>query len=248
MSDLPSFQQAQLKLANIIRTGEGRIDGVEQRRLKVYQELFFNNVEGFCSSAFPVFKSLLDEAYWRQLISEFFVQHQCETPHFIEISQEFLGFIAEHKQEALPYPFMVELAHYEWVELASSVADEESYDGEIKQDITDTPFTLPESTFALSYQYPVHLISADNKDQIEPELTNLLVYRDSDFDVQFVLTDQISVVAMQILQQLEVATGKQVIDILVQQNPNLSAEALTPHLAKALAHFAELGAISSTSS
>ena len=60
MSDLPSFQQAQFKLANIIRTGEGRISmGWNNVRLKIYQELFFNNVEGFCSTAFPVFKSLL---------------------------------------------------------------------------------------------------------------------------------------------------------------------------------------------
>ena len=243
MSELPSFQQAQFKLANIIRTGEGRIDGVEQRRLKIYQELFFNNVEGFCSSAFPVFKSLLTENQWRQLISDFFVQHECETPHFIEISQEFLAYIAEHKQEALPYPYMIELAHYEWVELASSVAEGKTEIGELTQPVMEVVFNVPEATYALSYQFPVHAISEQNKEAVVPELTNLIVYRDQDFDVQFVLTDQISVIAIQLLQQMPGSTGKDIVDVLVAQNPSLSAEVLTPHLSKALTHFFELGAI-----
>ena len=243
MSELPSFQQAQFKLANIIRTGEGRIEGVEQRRLKIYQELFFNNVEGFCTSAFPVFKSLMEESQWRQLISEFFVQHECETPHFVEISQEFLAFIAEHKQEALPYPYMIELAHYEWVELASSVADGKVEIGELEQPIMEITFEVPEATYALSYQYPVHAISEENKEEVAPEPTNLLVYRDADFDVQFVLTDQISVIAIQLLQQMPDSTGNDIVEVLVSQNPGLSADVLTPHLSKALTHFFELGAI-----
>lgn len=243
MSELPSFQQAQFKLANIIRTGEGRIEGVEQRRLKIYQDLFFNNVEGFCSSAYPVFKSLMEPNQWRQLISDFFVQHECETPHFVEISQEFLAFIAEHKQQSLPYPYMIELAHYEWVELASSVADGKVKQGELTQPIMEVAFQVPEPTYALSYQYPVHAISDQNKEEITPELTNLLVYRDVDFDVQFVLTDQISVIAIQLLQQSPGATGKDVVNTLVAQNPSLTAEVLTPHLSKALTHFFELGAI-----
>lgn len=243
MSELPSFQQAQFKLANIIRTGQGRIDGVEQRRLKIYQELFFNNVEGFCTSAFPVFKSLLDENQWRQLIAEFFVEHECETPHFVEISQEFLSFIAETKQDALPYPYMIELAHYEWVELAASVADGLTEIKPLSKPVMDVSFDVPEATYALSYQYPVHLISAENKEEVEVEPTNLLVYRDGELNVQFVLTDQISVIAIQLLQQMSGSTGNDVIDVLVSQNPNLSAEVLTPHLSKALTHFFKLGAI-----
>lgn len=245
MSDLPSFQQAQFKLANIIRTGEGRIEGVEQRRLKIYQELFFNNVEGFCSTAFPVFKSLLGEQQWKALISEFFIKHECETPHFVEISQEFLAYVAENKQEALPYPYMVELAHYEWVELASSVADDHEVNNvETIEDVMSCSFEVPESTYPLSYQYPVHAISEENKEQVELEPTNLLVYRDADYDVQFVLTDQISVIALQLLEQLPEPTGNSVVEVLSAQNPNLTAEALTPHLSKALTHFAEIGAIS----
>lgn len=244
MSELPSFQQAQFKLANIIRTGEGRLEGVEQRRLKIYQELFFNNVEGFCSTAFPVFKSLLGEQQWKNLIAEFFVKHECETPHFVEISQEFLAYIAENKQEALPYPYMIELAHYEWVELASSVAsDEVSTNGQEIADIMACQFQVPESTYPLSYQYPVHAISEENKEEVEAEPTNLLVYRDADFDVQFVLTDQISVIALQLLDQLPEPTGNAVVEVLTSQNPNLSAQTLTPHLSKALSHFAKIGAI-----
>lgn len=243
MSQLPSFQQAQFTLANIIRTGEGRIEGVEPRRLKIYQELFFNNVEGFCATAFPVFKSIVGESYWRTLIAEFFVQHQCDTPHFVEISQEFLGYLAEHKQQDLPYPYLVELAHYEWVELASSVAENEGEEVNSDTSLLDTVLLVPESTHALSYQYPVHAISTDNQDKIEPELTCLLVYRDRDFNVQFVLTDQISVIALQMLQHSPGATAQAVIAELNKQNPSLSQESLSSHLNQALQHFVEIGAV-----
>ena len=33
-------------------------EGIEPRRMKVYRDLFFNNISGFVASAFPVLKSL----------------------------------------------------------------------------------------------------------------------------------------------------------------------------------------------
>ena len=154
MKKLAQFQQQQLKLAQTIRTNQGELEGVEARRIKIYQDLFFNNVEGFCSAAFPVFKTLLSHPDWLSLIRDFFIEHQCETPHFCEIAQEFLEYLFEHKAEQLPYPFMLELAHYEWAELASSVAITEMSS---KPDPADIDFTqniyVPASVMALSYQY-----------------------------------------------------------------------------------------------
>ena len=67
--------------------------GIEDRRLNIYRDLFFNNIEGFLASAFPVFKSLHDEQSWLNLVREFFAQHRCETPYFLSISEEFLDYI-----------------------------------------------------------------------------------------------------------------------------------------------------------
>jgi len=37
-------------------------DGIEDRRMGIYRELFFNNIKSFISSNFPVLKTLFSEA------------------------------------------------------------------------------------------------------------------------------------------------------------------------------------------
>ena len=86
--------------------------------MAIYSELFFNNIEGFIASAFPVLKSLYDEDDWLVLVRKFFIEHNCKTPYFLEISQEFIEYLSHQYQMTKKDPiFMLELAHYEWVEL-----------------------------------------------------------------------------------------------------------------------------------
>ena len=245
MTKTPSFQSKQKELAQIIRDNSGEIEGIECRRIDVYQELFFNNVESFCSGSYPVLKSLFPEQDWLQLVREFFINHQCESPHFIEIAQEFLQFLLTRKSASLPKPFMMELAHYEWVELASSVAQSPLKN---KTKLSDenwllSQFVVPESTYALSYQYAVHQISADNQHQVQPKQTALLVYRDTNFDVKFMLTDLLSVIAIQLIQQNPKVTGEDLQNKILVNNPSLTVEALASHLSSSLTNFQNRDAI-----
>ena len=43
---------------------------VEERRMAIYRDLFFNNVDGFVSSAFPVLKSLYKDAEKGKIFGE----------------------------------------------------------------------------------------------------------------------------------------------------------------------------------
>ena len=52
---------------------------VEERRMAIYRDLFFNNVDGFVSSAYPVLKSLYTEQAWQRLIRHFFSMHDCKS-------------------------------------------------------------------------------------------------------------------------------------------------------------------------
>lgn len=98
---------------------------MEQRRLDIYQRLVYNNIEGFISKGFPVLRSLYRDDDWQQLVRGFIQAHRCSTPYFMEISQEFLQYLLqEYQLRDLDPPFMAELAHYEWVELALDVAEE----------------------------------------------------------------------------------------------------------------------------
>jgi hypothetical protein len=215
MNKSQTFQQSQLELTNVIRTGKGQITNIEVRRIAIYQELFFNNVEGFCSSAFPITKTVLGEDKWVGLVRQFFIECHCETPHFIEISQEFLTYLINKQDEFPSLPFLSELAHYEWIELDLDVKPIQNITNSDSQLANHNKgLHLLEACYPLLYNYPVHMISAENIDSIEPELTPVVVYRNANFEIKFTLVDQLSVIMLQ----------------LIQQNPSISKEVLATEL------------------
>ncbi len=130
----------------------------------IYRDLFFNNITGFLSTNFPVLKSLYDEKPWQELCRDFYTEFRCHTPLFPEIPREFLRYLQDCRQDHQDDPpFILELAHYEWVELALSL-DEAELDGiEANPDgdlLNGIPVLSP-LAWPLSYQYPVHRIRAD---------------------------------------------------------------------------------------
>ena len=127
----PPFMQRQYEFAAHIRDPDNQPapDDIEDRRMGIYRELFYNNVEGFLSSSFPVLRKLMDDASWHAMARDFYARHRCHSPLFLEIPREFLNYLQHERiDQADDLPFLWELAHYEWVELALSVAD--SDDGE----------------------------------------------------------------------------------------------------------------------
>ena len=121
--------QVQLQsFANSIRAPQNSTDesAETQRRMDIYRTLFFNNVAGFIQNGFPVLHSLYNEEQWQALILRFFIEHQCSSPYFIHISKEFVEYLSnEYQPVKSDPPFMAELAHYEWLELALSVREVE---------------------------------------------------------------------------------------------------------------------------
>ena len=149
-SNLPDFRSVQLDFAAHIRNPEvnPRPSDVEARRMKVYVDLFFNNIRSFIDGTFPVCASVLGESRWLDLIRGFVEVHASETPYFLQISEEFLTYLHDRGLRDLP-PFLLELAHYEWVELALDVAQEsvepQSYDpsGELLGGLVLNPVVRP---------------------------------------------------------------------------------------------------------
>jgi hypothetical protein len=166
MAELPEFQKKQFSFAAHIRDPEHvpAPEGIEDRRMAIYRELFFNNIRNLLSNMFPVLKKLLSEDKWHDLIRQFMQRHRAETPYFLQLPQEFLDFLQnEYALQDDDFPFLLELAHYEYIELALSIAEEENdYDG-IDPDgdlITNVPVRSALS-WVYAYQYPVHRISTD---------------------------------------------------------------------------------------
>src|SRR3546814_199807 len=50
--------------------------GIEQRRLDVYRELFFNNVAGLLGGNFPVLRRIHGDERWQALVQAFYPHHE----------------------------------------------------------------------------------------------------------------------------------------------------------------------------
>lgn len=195
--NLPGFQELQLSFSAHIRNPELHPvpEGIEARRMRIYTELFYNNIESFLANTFPVTRRIfLDHAWsglpWRQLVREFIHRHGSQTPYFLEISQEFLEFVSGHPVSQV-FPWLLELLHYEWVEMALGVNDTEwplaGYDptGSLLGPVLVSPLIWP-----LAYRYPVQEIGPQHLPTSPPATpTYLVVYRRSDDKVRFMATN-----------------------------------------------------------
>src|SRR5512142_2879372 len=86
--------------------------GIEPRRMAVYAELFFNNIESLVAANFPVIRTLYADDAWRDLVRAFYRDHRCHTPLFTDIAREFIRYLETRaEQNAGDWPFLVELAH-----------------------------------------------------------------------------------------------------------------------------------------
>ncbi len=163
--------------------------GLEERRLDIYRGLFFRNVAGFVSNAFPVLQTLYREDEWRELARLFYARHRCHSPYFAEIAREFLDYL-ENEHEARPCdpPFLLELAHYEWLELALAHAEDTADYGAINRDgdlLTGVPVPSP-LAWLHAYEWPVHRIGPDFRPrQPGAAPTWLVVWRAGDERVHF---------------------------------------------------------------
>jgi len=196
------LRDQQLELTRHLRDPEhvpGPAD-IEDRRLGIYRELLFNNIESLLGGNFPVIRTLLGEQRWRALVRDFYRDHRSQTPLFPEIAREFLRYL-----ESLPRldpPFLGDLAHYEWVELALQISEAElddtahDPDGDLLEGIpARSPLAWP-----LAYRWPVHRLGPDFQPEAAPETpTLLLLRREADGQVRF---SELSPLAYRLLERL----------------------------------------------
>lgn len=221
--ELKPFQRVQQQFAGHIRDPAGQPPpaGIEDRRMEIYRGLFYRNIEGFISSAFPVLHSILPTAHWDAMIRDFMVRHRCRTPYFLEISQEFIRYLQEERQaEAGDPPFMLELAHYEWVELALDIADVEPpwssilANGDLLQ---GAPVVSP-TAWSLSYSYPVHRIGREYQPSSPPDqATFLIVYRNREDRVKFMVTNAVTARLLELIVEGEDVSGQQALQSLATE-------------------------------
>lgn len=208
MSD-PQFLKTQAEFIAHLRDPEQHSapSDVEDRRMAIYRDLIYNNIENFISGNFPILRQIIADKEWHEMVRDFIRSHQSHTPYFVEIAQEFLAYLQQDRANHSTDPaFLLELAHYEWVELALDVSTEEfpiSVDILSEQSSSETPSKntlvidhdadllakrpiVSPLAWNLSYQFPVHQIGPDFQPETPSQQpTFLVVYRNRDDEVKF---------------------------------------------------------------
>ena len=212
------LRKMQMSFAGHIRDPEAQPapEGIENRRMQIYRELFFNNVSSMLASNFPVIRTRYSDERWNALIRNFYSEHRCHTPLFPELPKEFLRYLQDGRGERSDDPpFLHELAHYEWVELALSLEEREldevaaDPDGDL---LTGIPVLSP-LAWPLSYRFPVHRIRPDfQPDEPPGQDTHLLVYRNRSYDVKFMQLNEVSRLLLQLMKEDQGRTGLQLLE------------------------------------
>ncbi|KKL00549.1 DUF2063 domain-containing protein [Rheinheimera mesophila] len=237
------FQQVQQQFVAYLRSPEQseKPADVTQERLNVYRELLFNNVTGFVSGAFPVLKSLYSEQAWQQRVQQFFALYRCENPFFLSIAESFLAFLQKQYQLQHDDPvFMLELAHYEWLEL--ELATRKAQGGPELTEVKRQTLQLSELASVQAYQYPVHKICAEFQ-PTEPEVSFLLIYRNQEDEVTFVALNQLTTLLLQLLGQQPGATLTELVTQMQPYVPQLHADQLFSGAEQMLTDFAAKGIV-----
>jgi hypothetical protein len=203
--DKPTLYQQQDTLTRYLRDPDRCAPpaGMDVARAQVYRDLVFSNLSSLLSGTFPVLVKILGGGEWRSLVRIFLRDYRAHTPKFGEIAQEFVEFLASEPLALSdgPWPpFMVELAHYEWVEMALQQSDAEPLPASDAGLLLDRPLLVSPLAWPLAYAWPVQLVGPDYRPDSPPaQPTLLLVRRSEDWNVRF---SELSPLAWRLLQRI----------------------------------------------
>jgi len=234
VAKLLPFQRLQYRFAAHLRdpARHRAPAGIEARRMKVYAELFYNNVQGFLANAFPVLRRITPDARWHALVRDFFARHESHEPLFHKIAGEFLKYLETRGRRRgaskSDWPFLRELAHYEWVELALSVSALELTPqlADPNGDLLAGAPVLSPLAWSLTYTFPVHRIGPQFLPKRPGEQpTYLIVYRNRQDEVKFMEANAVTARLLELMQKSR-ASGRRLLQRMAHELKHPQPEAV----------------------
>jgi len=232
MSGEKRLEDLQRRFAAHLRdpAGAPAPEGVEERRLQVYRDLFFDNLSSLLAGTFPVLQRTLGEERWARLARDFYRDHRCATPLFMEIPLEFVAYLADERatQPGDP-PFLHELAHYEWVELALAVDEHDlaTLASDPEGDVVAGVPVLSPLAWPLAYRFPVHRLGPSYQPARPPaEPSFYLARRDRTDQVGILEVNAVTLRLVERLQQDPDLTGAEHLEALADELPHVERSAV----------------------
>ena len=253
MADSQTFKDKQYAFAAHIRDPENvpAPEGIESRRMAIYRKLFFNNLYNLLGTFFPVMRKIHDDQQWRRFVRGFMQHHQAETPYFLQLPQEFLAYLQSSFTPADDdYPFLLELAHYEYAELELAVTEQEN-DLQGVDPNGDLLAGIPVKSalsWSYAYRYAVHRISPTYlPEEPEAQPVYLALYRGNDDSVGFLELNAVTAALLDAIEfNTENKSGEELLRALAAKINYPDADALVAHGADALREMRELEILTGT--
>ncbi|WP_428310757.1 DNA-binding domain-containing protein [Hydrocarboniphaga sp.] len=227
MSDLATMQYA---LTAALRDPQlPAPDGIAPQALQVYRRLVYNNIERALSRAFPVLRAISADDVWHARVQRFFAEHRCQNPELRHLAEDFIAWLdASAGERAGDPPWLAELCHYEWVELA------------LASDAIELPRKTPQTLFSLerppllsplawtlSYRFPVHRLNAEYQPQTAPDAaTYLIVYRDRADAVRFMEINALTLLLIRAIEAQAELSARELLQTLAAELENTDPQAI----------------------
>src|SRR5262245_16155048 len=248
---LKPFQRFQLQFAAHIRNPRKnpRPAGVPARRMAVYNELLFNNIEDVLSGCFPVLKQILGKRKWTAIIRAFFAEHSCHRPFFRQVPDEFLDYLEKERKPTKEDPrFLKDLAHYEWVELDLFVSDAAVDETSVvpRGDLLKERPVFTPALRLLSYPFEVHRIGPKYRPGApRREPFYYLMFRNIEDRVEFMVLNPITARLVDLLLHSSL-TGEKALHKIIRKLKHLPPETVLQGGLQILRELREKNAILGT--
>ena len=165
-----------------------------QDRLLAYRELARMGLQEPVEDMFPVLRAHLEGAgTWDDCLNQFLEARCLTSPHYRDIAPTFLGWLADTRWGQDRWPWLVELAHFEFLETLVSRFPETPADPGL--DLEPSPearIVLAPATQVVAYGHAVHQATEAAPVPL-PGPVFLLAYRDAEADFHLqALTDALA--------------------------------------------------------
>lgn len=152
-------------------------------RIKIYRELVWNTLSDVVEGIYPYTNKLL-LTHWNKLLKQYLEFSPPSSPILYMVGKDFPAFLNTKSTLKKKYPFLYELALYEWLEL-------EILEKEISLEKRKTGLNINPASIICNFEYniPALIKSIEiNKIplKIKKEPTSIIIYRDpKTFSVRF---------------------------------------------------------------
>jgi len=161
-----------------------------RRRMRVYRDLVRGALEDPLPDCFPFTHRILDEAgAWKDCVDAFIASRAVQSPYYRDINPTFVAWLADSGWGRDRWPFLLALAHFEWMELEVLRWPETEAPEGLGAEPDPALRPVFDGAFRnLAYGWRVH--ESSEAAPIPPEgATHLVCFRDKDLDFRVLEVD-----------------------------------------------------------